>query len=69
MVPAWVVMTYISVLTEAHAVSSELFIFSASFPLIEAGVLLGGEHLVGRSRLLSKRICCPAIIAQLLSNH
>jgi len=46
MVPAWVVMTYISVLTEAHAVSSELFIFSASFPLIEAGVLLGGEHLV-----------------------
>jgi hypothetical protein len=33
------------VLTEAHAVSSELFIFSASFPL-EAGVLLGGEHLV-----------------------
>ena len=39
-------MTYISVLTEAHAVSSEFVFFPASLALLKAGVVLSGEHLV-----------------------
>lgn len=38
-------MTYISVLTEAHAVRSKFIVFPASLALLKTGMLLG-EHLV-----------------------
>ena len=57
-------MTYISVLTEAHAVRSKFIFFPASFALLKAGVLLSGEHLVVADLAvvgLSQRICSPVL--------